>query len=203
MSNTIYYYLFLMLCCWSNIIYAQNATSVSGKQQAMSAFESGRLSEAIAHFDAALLQNPNDYEAFYYRGLAHRYLKHTQQAFGDMSRSIALKPDYAPAYYYRAKLQPYLEPQKFIADISKAIQYDSDNADYVFERAMRKYRAVMDNYDNNDQNSIDVSKLSFAMDLCDDFKKAASLDTTLQEKADSYCASFQALMQQYQVSTDK
>jgi tetratricopeptide (TPR) repeat protein len=54
--------------------------------------------EASKNFDAAVKLDPNSAEANYYRGMYHLDRK---QGIADLTKAIALKSDYAEAYYQR------------------------------------------------------------------------------------------------------
>lgn len=68
------------------------------------ATDPARLREALADFNRCLSLTPRDFFALYCRGCARYRLGQTAEAEKDLSASLALKPNYAPAYTARAEV---------------------------------------------------------------------------------------------------
>lgn len=57
----------------------------------------GRYSEALRKLDKAIGLNPYQHKAWYNKALIHFMLGQYGEAYRSCSRSLKLKPDYAPA----------------------------------------------------------------------------------------------------------
>lgn len=65
----------------------------------------GRPSEAVGDCDRALTQNPNNAEAYCYRGFAKSDLADTGQARSDFDNAIGINPQYGLAYFGRGNVK--------------------------------------------------------------------------------------------------
>jgi tetratricopeptide (TPR) repeat protein len=92
--------------------------------------------QEIAQYTEAIRRNPNDVEAYFYRGNAYLHKKgNLDKAIADYSQAIRLKPDLADAYSNRG--DAYYEKgdyDKAIADCTQAIRLNSDDALAYYHR---------------------------------------------------------------------
>ena len=83
----------------------------------------------IDRYSARLKNDPNDAEAFHYRGLAFYQLQRFSDAIDDLTAAIHLRPDDALAWYHRALA--YRRQNRFelaIPDLEAALARDPDRA---------------------------------------------------------------------------
>lgn len=86
-----------------------------------------KFTEALDVYHKAFKRDSTEYDVFTGRGTAYFELKEFQLSYNDFSRAIALKPDSAIAYHYRANLMYILNyTDEAIADNTKAIERTSD-----------------------------------------------------------------------------
>ncbi|MCB0515473.1 MAG: hypothetical protein R2798_01465 [Chitinophagales bacterium] len=164
------------------------------KKQAIEKVKQGYIKDAITALNQASQQRSNDYEIYYYRAIAYYYQKQTDNAMADVDKSISLKKENPLAYVLRAKLHPYTQAQKYLADMDLAIKYDPNNAEYWYMRGIKKYNVVADYYDMNGQELVSKSQFAYTIDMCNDLAQAAKLDASLAEKANSYCERFESFI---------
>lgn len=83
--------------------------------------------EALDVYNKAFKRDSTKYDVFTGRGTAYFELKEYQKCYDDFSRAIALEPDSALAYHYRANLMYVLNyTEEAIADNTKAIERTTD-----------------------------------------------------------------------------
>ena len=58
-----------------------------------------QFDEALEFFDKAIKSDPNNYEAYYYRGCVYSNNFNNEQAFKDWNKAIELKEDYPNPYF--------------------------------------------------------------------------------------------------------
>lgn len=68
------------------------------------ALTTGRMSEAIANFDAAIAAEPNNYLSYYRRATAYLSSGRTASALADLDQILMLNPKFAQAYIQKAKI---------------------------------------------------------------------------------------------------
>lgn len=86
-----------------------------------------KFTEALVIYNKAFKKDSTTYDVFTGRGTAYFELKEFQLSYDDFSRAIALEPDSAIAYHYRANLMYILNyTDEAIADNTKAIERTSD-----------------------------------------------------------------------------
>ena len=86
-----------------------------------------KFTEAIDIYNKAFTKDSTNYNVFTGRGTAYFELKEFQLSYNDFSRAIALEPDSAIAYHYRANLMYILNyTDEAIADNTKAIERTTD-----------------------------------------------------------------------------
>ena len=76
-----------------------------------------QLKDAIENYNKRIRLNPNDEEAYYYRGDAKFYLSDYKGAIADFKKAIELDPNNAEAYYNIAI------SKKYLLDIDGYVQY--------------------------------------------------------------------------------
>jgi tetratricopeptide (TPR) repeat protein len=110
----------------------------------------GDDAQAIADFSKAIELYPQNFEAYYQRGISYRYLfirnvadnKYYTSALSDLNTAIKLEPATAKAYLERAKVYGFNEEFKAaIADLTKVIELDGrNNLDaYCIRRSLYEY----------------------------------------------------------------
>ena len=83
--------------------------------------------EALDVYNKAFKRDSTKYDVFTGRGTAYFELKEYQKCYDDFSRAIALEPDSALAYHYRANLMYVLNyTDEAIADNTTAIERTTD-----------------------------------------------------------------------------
>jgi tetratricopeptide (TPR) repeat protein len=99
---------------------------------------------AIAEYNQALESDPNNFEAYYRRGVAYVLLKDFQAAIANFDQMLGLNPNNAGVYfsrgYARGELKDY---QAAISDYSYAIRLDPNLAEAYINRGAA-YRKVKD-----------------------------------------------------------
>lgn len=114
-----------------------------------------RFSEAVEYLDKAVAVDAKNYSAYFYRGLAHRFLGMIDKSNGDFAYSIKLKPEYAEAYFERG--YNYIDLEKYteaIAEFSKAITCNSEYLLAYYERGIAYYRLGRLNEAIRDNNKV-------------------------------------------------
>jgi tetratricopeptide (TPR) repeat protein len=98
--------------------------------KAVDLHKEGKLVEAIAEYDKAVLLYPRCPEVHYNRGLAYRGHGDLEMAAVDFTQAIDLDPKFTGAYsnrgYVNFKLGDYAEA---LADFKKVLEIDPQNAD--------------------------------------------------------------------------
>ena len=86
--------------------------------------------EAIKDFNIAILAKPNDFEAYFLRGIAKYYLSDYSGAVDDFTRTLEIHPLYVRAYHYRGvandRLSNYADA---MSDFRHAISLDPFSED--------------------------------------------------------------------------
>jgi len=77
---------------------------------------------AIADFSKTLDINPDNWEAYFARGLAKQNIKDLEQAIADFTKTLEIKPNYWKAYRFRANIKVRLKDyQSAILDYFQAL----------------------------------------------------------------------------------
>lgn len=103
-----------------SVIFAQLAYLLEQKEH---------LPEAIAMYDLALSNRPDDVELYFNRGTIYTRLGEHSQAIEDFDKALSLNANYAPAYSNRASA--YLDVDDYasaIEDYDKAVSIDPKDA---------------------------------------------------------------------------
>lgn len=101
---------------------------------------SGKLVEAVAEFDRALLLNPQDFWASFYRGQCAYRLKRYEDAVSAFSICLALRPTSAHCFHNRALAQASQgNTDKALLDYDRALQLDPTLAAAALNRGILHY----------------------------------------------------------------
>ena len=79
---------------------AQRSPATEALREGEVAFHSGKMEQAIAHYDRALQLNPEFYEAALFTGDAYFKMNETGKAYEYYARAAAINPDRETAYRY-------------------------------------------------------------------------------------------------------
>ena len=103
------------------------------RNRAYAKYVHGEYKDAIANFDKAIQLNPEDAEAYSYRGAAKLKLDDFEGALFDCNRAIQLNPEDADAYSNRGQAQFYLGAAEFRRGQAKKAQelYEAAIKDYT------------------------------------------------------------------------
>jgi tetratricopeptide (TPR) repeat protein len=88
------------------------------------------------HFTAVIEQNPNNVQAYFYRGLANKDSGDNQQAIADLTKVIRFQPKNAEAYLNRGIAQRMYDANKALSDFNKAIRLNPKNAEAYLNRGL-------------------------------------------------------------------
>jgi Tfp pilus assembly protein PilF len=118
----------------------------------------GKLEEALASYNQAIVSKPEYAEAYYYRGMALQELRRSEEAVASYNQAIAINPHYAEAYRDCGIVLRYLNRlEEALACYSKAISISPDYADAYYNRG---------------NLFLDIKRTE---DAIDDFNKAISI----------------------------
>jgi lipoprotein NlpI len=86
-----------MLCCLvlSLTLCAAVVPDDPALASGIKALDAGDYKKAIQHFSDSLANDPKNFEAYWYRGVAHNQLGQNAEALADCDKALALKPDAA------------------------------------------------------------------------------------------------------------
>lgn len=91
------------------------------------AFNEGDLEEMLRYMQQAARDEPDSADTTYYVGEAYRMLGDNQRAINAYTQAIQIKPDFAPAYLGRARVNISLGDLKAAEeDLQAAIMYDPE-----------------------------------------------------------------------------
>ncbi|BAZ04454.1 tetratricopeptide repeat protein [Calothrix sp. NIES-3974] len=113
-----------------NMIYPGSKNSqVSAIKKAYNCFEEGDIEGAIANFNRAISNNPNNAEIYSQRAnFRHNKLKDTQGAIEDYNHAIEINPNNAYFYFWRSKVYQDLGNQRqALEDYNTAMRLTMDN----------------------------------------------------------------------------
>ena len=101
----------------------------------VAAHQNGNLPDAIDYYHRAIERDPNNANAYTYRGYAYNRKGEYDNAIGDFNRAIELNPNNANVYTYRGiAYNRKGEYGKAIGDFNRAIKRDPN---YAYAYAMR------------------------------------------------------------------
>ena len=100
----------------------------------------GEYELAIGNFNAVILANAKNAEAYCYRGMCYRDLKQLDKAFPDFNKAIALDPKYGKAYYERGMCYIYKnDSDNSIEDFTMAINNGLKTQDVYYYRGYVRF----------------------------------------------------------------
>jgi tetratricopeptide (TPR) repeat protein len=101
--------------------------------------------EALACFNRALTERPDDADSYYWRGLTLFSRKQLAEAREDMTRAIRIHPDQADYHIWRGHISVDLEEfDAAIADLTRAIELQPDNGTIYYYWRGTTYREMQD-----------------------------------------------------------
>jgi len=103
-------------------------------------YSKNRADEALEEFEEAVRADPQNPEAYYFRGRALIRLKRDDRALDDFQRAVGLKPDYREAHDNLAWL--YERKRNYdqaLFHLNKSIQMSRDNAWAYYHRALVQF----------------------------------------------------------------
>jgi tetratricopeptide (TPR) repeat protein len=157
----------------------------------------GEPEAAIIELTNVIDLDPENAEAFFYRGLAYSYNGDNKEAISDYTKSIDLDPESANTYYNRGiSYFDIYDYDKAIADYSKAIELDPDYFEAYYLRGLaygrdddddsamidftRAIEIKPDFADGYSGRGIAYSRKDEAQKAIDDFITAIELDPALE-----------------------
>jgi tetratricopeptide (TPR) repeat protein len=172
-------------------------------------FKSGYFRLAVNDFAKALKLVPGNSEYYKMIGASKIYLKDEPGAESDLKVALGINPDDAEVYYYLGLLANDLleQPEKSYEYLNQAIELDSLNPLYFFQRAWASYNlydfemAIIDleqafkfNSRNGDFYTLRAltvlnSDLKTEYNYCEDFRTAEKYGTTykVEKYIKKYC----------------
>ena len=130
--------LFILLCFYS---YGYASGSDTNFSEGKTAFEAQKYDEAINYFDKAIANDPNNAEAYAYRGRAKRDID-LKSSIDDCTKAIDLNPSLCQAYYGRGNAESISKKfDEAIKDFNKAIELNPKFAEAYASRGITKYYA--------------------------------------------------------------
>lgn len=94
-----------------------------------------KFKDAEEAFDKAIKYDRNNFEAYYYRGCAKVNSKQYKESIADFEQAVALKPDYADAYFNIGKVYFLLNDGDRACEYYKlAAKYGRPNLDDYLKR---------------------------------------------------------------------
>lgn len=123
-------------------------TKKSEIQQCYDHYDRGNYPNAVFYCTKAIESNPQDFEAYIFRGLSYEKQDNYLQAISDYTKAIEIDPKYLDAYYNRGLAYYDLEnDEQSISDLRKAVDLfqeetimsREDKKDYIYiKRLIRK-----------------------------------------------------------------
>jgi len=172
-------------------------------------FKSGYFRLAVNDFAKALNLIPGNSEYYKMMGASKIYLKDAPGAESDLKVALGINPDDAEVYYYLGLLANDLleQPEKSYEYLNQAVELDSLNPLYFFQRAWASYNlydfemAIIDleqafkfNSRNGDFYTLRAltvlnSDLKTEYNYCEDFRTAEKYRTTykVEKYINKYC----------------
>ena len=112
----------------------------------------GRYKRAIKDATAALELDPNNANAYYWRGITQFLIDKHQESINDLNKAISLSPEFSDAYLYRGASKCHIDDiEAGMEDLNTAIELKPENAAaYVFRAGMHykagNYSDAIDDY---------------------------------------------------------
>ena len=94
-----------------------------------------KYEEAEEALTKAIKYDKHNYEAYYYRGCAKANAKKYEEAIADFEKAVALKPDYADAYFNMGRVYYMMQDEDKACEYYKlADKYGRPNLDDYLKR---------------------------------------------------------------------
>jgi len=124
---------------WDNIVDAFSDSSNYALRIGHNELYYGELNKAIKAYSKAIKQNPNDFDAYYSRGIAYMRMRNLKGALEDFNKAITLKPDYANAYVSQGDIKFKMRDYKgAVKSYDTSIAMNKDNAHAYSARGVCK-----------------------------------------------------------------
>jgi tetratricopeptide (TPR) repeat protein len=125
---------------WDDVLKNYPFTAMAYMRRANYYFGKSQFEKTIQDMEVFLKMFPEDPEAHYLKGLAHKYLKEYQQAFFEFNRAAELKPSMTSVYLVRGRLFGLLKDyERAEADFKKAAALEPDNGQAYYNLALVAY----------------------------------------------------------------
>jgi len=122
--------MFLSILMFGTLAYGQDVKALT--TQGIEQCNDGKFGQAIATFDQALKQKPNDPTLLCLRGRAYTAKGQYDRALADLDQAIKLKPTYGQAYFSRAMVYVYQEKfDEAVEEVEKAASNGYKDADFL------------------------------------------------------------------------
>lgn len=137
----------------------------------------GEYAKAIENYKMELEREPDDYLAWYYKGLSEAFLDSLENALTDFDKVVELKPDFYDVYFSRAYVNEILTNYaEALIDLDTLVSNTDDFPDAYY------HRGIINEYLKNYTQA------------CSDFEKAQALglermDNVIEISCDSVRAS--------------
>lgn len=95
--------LFLLVSCTPSSEKSEDAVD-----EGIALLYQGKTDAALTFFDKAIRYNPENFEAYYYKGNCLANKKKYSEAILEYNKAIKRKPDYAEAFANRGEMEFYL-----------------------------------------------------------------------------------------------
>ncbi|MCS1410547.1 MAG: Lipoprotein NlpI [Verrucomicrobia subdivision 3 bacterium] len=130
----------MFLLCGGVELFGQNVASENLYKRMISAYNAGKIDEALKLADEAISKNEEDPKLFLARGYIHQYERRHQKAIADFSKAIELKPNSVAALQRRG--EEYLKIAKFresVADFERVIELQPQRTPHHWQLGISYY----------------------------------------------------------------
>src|ERR1700722_17238808 len=117
----------LLLVVWCFSCSRHHSANLTSFDEGVNKCQSGDYSGAIAYFNKAIEQNPQNADAYIYRGVAKSFLKDYAGVVADDTKAIELNPQDSEAYVYRGVAKNFLKDSRgAVAEDTTAIELNPE-----------------------------------------------------------------------------
>jgi uncharacterized protein (TIGR02145 family) len=128
-------------------------------QRGVSCYESGDYMAATNYLNKSIEKNPNEPNAYYYKGLIDNDNNDKKSAISNFTKAIGFNPNYSVVYYNRGIAYEKMENYELaITDFTKAIELDPINADAYDHRGNVYNKLGMKREQKKDREKYDELK---------------------------------------------
>ncbi len=144
--------------------YSFNTEIFNVKAPEVEQNERNEFNEDLKKYTERIKLDPNDSDAYHFRGLAYQYFKQYENAIEDFNKTIELDPEYSVAYNDRGNTYKYLKHyNKAFKDYIKTMELDP-NDEIIYNDLGRIYALL-----NQKENALEYLEKSYQMGY-DDFR---------------------------------